>query len=246
MSIRSFPNEITNNDTELKTLRKEIKKLTIDRSNLEKLKQQLSLQLQETNSKIEKLLSEKKKFESEILMDGGEQVDKDEQLDRHLAIKEYQIQCMEMTLMSKSFIHDFDIQQLKTEIARLNTMLDIKDFSSEDIARNSKKVELDYERLLSQVQQRIQDHSNRLEEMHKMERELQNKLNRTELNSPIIEHKEISTEIDKKIPTQDDIEELEDIQMEADKELDRKIENVRDELSRVDQKLEESIRQRVS
>lgn len=174
MSVRSFPNDSIHNNSEYKDLVAEIKKLNTKRSTLETYKEQLKTQLEATDANITNLVQEKKQLEETITTSEGEEMD--EQLDLHLHIKDNQVRYMETTLMAKSFGHDFDVQQLKVEQARLNTMLDIKEFSLSDLQAEARRVELDYQQMLSELQQQIDHYEQQLTDLHVKKNELQETL----------------------------------------------------------------------
>lgn len=192
MPVRTFPNVIISNNAELKKIRSEIKKLSKECEKLEKLYQSLVSQLHERCKTIERLEEMESEFEAKLPQVRDANLDEGIEVDKMLVLKRKQIQYLETTILSKSLVHEFDLQQYKIEIAKLNTMLDIKDFSEEDLGENAKRMDVLYEEPILQLERRYEALQITINELLAEETKLIEQLKVTEEVYPEFENSQMS------------------------------------------------------
>lgn len=238
MPVRTFPNMIISNNAELKKIRSEIKKLSKESEKLEKLHQNLVSQLHERCKTIERLKEMELEFETKLPQVRDANLDEGIEVDKMLLLKRKQIQYLETTMLSKSLAHAFDMQQYKIEIVKLNTMLDIKDFSEEDISENAKRMEVLYEEPISQLERRHRALQITINELQAEETKLIEQMNVTEEVYPEFDDSQmrIKSEEPEEIPTPEDPVEPEPKEVE-DESLLLEIQDLKEKISAINEKM---------
>lgn len=238
MPVRTFPNMIISNNAELKKIRSEIKKLSKESEKLEKLHHNLVSQLHERCKTIERLKEMELEFETKLPQVRDANLDEGIEVDKMLLLKRKQIQYLETTMLSKSLAHAFDMQQYKIEIVKLNTMLDIKDFSEEDISENAKRMEVLYEEPISQLERRHRALQITINELQAEETKLIEQMNVTEEVYPEFDDSQmrIKSEEPEEIPAPEDPVEPEPKEVE-DESLLLEIQDLKEKISAINEKM---------
>ncbi|CAO3628553.1 unnamed protein product [Mucor hiemalis] len=236
MPVRTFPNVIISNNAELKKLRSEIKKLSKQREKLEKLHESLVSQLHERCSTIDRLEEMELEFQKKLPQVRDAHEDESIEVDKMLILKRKQIQYLETTLLSKSLVHAFDLQQYKIEIAKLNTMLDIKDFSEEDISENAKRMEALYEEPILQLERRQRALTEAINELQAEEAKLIEQIKAAEEVYPEAEDSVSPVKVEE--PEEPEPEEMVETVAEAeDESLISEIQELEENISNINEKI---------